>query len=156
MSYDLCPSLSDSLHSVCMTVSRPVRVAPHGVISLFFMAESYSSVSVHHIFIRSSVNGHLGCFHVLAVVNSAVVNIGVHISFQTVCFSLDICPRMGLLIHMVALFSVFLRNLLSVFCSGYTNLLFLQLFRMVSFSPYLLHYFLFLDFLVMTILTGMR
>ena len=70
-----------------MTVSRPVRVAPHGVISLFFMAESYSSVSVHHIFIRSSVNGHLGCFHVLAVVSSGAMDIEMHAPFQIMFFS---------------------------------------------------------------------
>ena len=33
-------------------------------------------------FIHSSVSGHLGCFHVLVIVTSAAVNIGVHISFQ--------------------------------------------------------------------------
>ena len=75
----------------------------------------------HNIFIQSSINGHLGCFHVLAIVSSAVVNIGVSTSFHTVCFSLDICPRMGLLNHMVALFSVFLRNLLTVLCGGYND-----------------------------------
>ena len=36
----------------------------------------------HYIFIPSSVNGHLGCFHVLVVVNSAAMNIGMHVSFQ--------------------------------------------------------------------------
>ena len=39
-------------------------------------------MSVHHIFLCSSVGGHLGCFHVLAIVNSAAVDVGVRISFQ--------------------------------------------------------------------------
>ena len=39
-------------------------------------------VCVHHIFfIHSPVNGHLGCFHVLAPENYAAINIGVHVSF---------------------------------------------------------------------------
>ena len=43
---------------------------------------SWSS-SLHHIFfIYSSVSGHLGCFCVLALVNSAAVSTGVHVSLQ--------------------------------------------------------------------------
>ena len=38
------------------------------------------SVCVSHIFIRSSVDGHLGCLHALAIVNSFAMNIRVHVS----------------------------------------------------------------------------
>ena len=55
-----------------------------------------------HIFIHSSVGGHLGYVHVLDIVKSAVMNIGVHVSFLII--ALDLCPGVGLL---VALFLVF-------------------------------------------------
>ena len=46
-------------------------------------------VYTHHIFlIHSSVDGHLGCFHVLAIINSAAVNIGVHVSFWSLTFKI--------------------------------------------------------------------
>ena len=41
---------------------------------------------MYHICIHSSVDGHLGCFHVLAIGNSAAVNTGVHGSFQIMLF----------------------------------------------------------------------
>ena len=41
----------------------------------------------HHFFIHSSVYGPLGCFHVLAIVNSAAMNNGIHMSFSVLVSS---------------------------------------------------------------------
>ena len=58
------------LTSLCMTDSRSIHLTINNSISVFFlMAEQYSIVYMCHIFfIHSSVDGHLGCFHVLAIV----------------------------------------------------------------------------------------
>ena len=41
----------------------------------------------HSFLIYSSVNGHQGCFHVLAIVTRAAMNIGLHVSFSILVFS---------------------------------------------------------------------
>ena len=48
----------------------------------------------HNFFIYSSVDGHLGCFRVLAIVNSAAVNSGIHVSFS-IFVSSGYMPRSG-------------------------------------------------------------
>ena len=74
---------------------------------ILFMAEQYSIVYIHYIFfIHSSVDGHLGCFHILAILNSSAVNTGVNVSFQISVFVFfGYIPRSGveLLDHMVIL-----------------------------------------------------
>ena len=49
----------------------------------------------HIFFIHFSVDGHLGCFRVLAIVNSVAVNIGVQVSFRIMVFS-GYMPRSGI------------------------------------------------------------
>ena len=49
----------------------------------------------HSFFIHSSVDVHVGCFHILAIVNNATVNIGVHMSFS-VLVSSGFMPRRGI------------------------------------------------------------
>ena len=60
------------------------------------MAEYYSIVYIYHnFFIHSSVDGHLGCFHVLAIVNSAAINNGIYVSLS-ILVSSGYMPRSGI------------------------------------------------------------
>ena len=84
-----------------MIISRSIHVAATGIISFIL----WLSNILYLIFTSSSFDGHLGCFHVLAIVNSAALeHWGAPFQLK---FSLEIRPGVGLLDHMVALFLVF-------------------------------------------------
>ena len=70
-----------------MVISRSIRVAANGIILLFFKSEYYPTVYRFHIFfVHSSVDGPLDCFCVVAVVNSAAVNVAGQVSFYFILF----------------------------------------------------------------------
>ena len=104
--YNICLSLSGLL-SLCIIDPKFIHLIRTNSNTFIFIAEWYSTVHMYHDFcIHSSVDEHLGCFHVLLLKKVLQWTLG-YMHLFNLRFSQGICPVVGFWGQMVVLFLIF-------------------------------------------------
>jgi hypothetical protein len=112
---------------------------------------------MYNIFcIHSSLEGLLGSFQLLAIINKAAMNIVKHVSLLPVQISPGYMSRGGIVRSSSNTMSTFLRNCQTDFQSGCKSLQSHQQWKSVPFSPHPCQHLLSPEFLVLAVLTGVR
>jgi hypothetical protein len=112
---------------------------------------------MYHMFcIHSSIEGYLGCFHFLAIISKAAMNIVEHVSLLQVGTYSGYMPRRGIAGSSGSTMSNFLRNCQTDFQSCCTSLQSHQQWRSFPLSPHPCQHLMSPPFLILAFLTGVR
>ena len=139
-----------------MIFSSFIHLPANFMKSFFLTAESITALCKCTTFfcIHFSVEGHLGCFQILATIDKIAMNIAKHVSLLYVGASFGYMPRTGIVRSSGRIISSFLRNYQTDFQSCCTSLQSHQQWRPVLLSPYPCQHLLSPEFLNLAILTG--
>ena len=117
-------------------ISLSILLVINGIISVFVMTNIHLCMYISHLLHPFICHGPLGCFHVLAIENSAGMNIGAQVSFWITAFSVYMSRSGVAESYDNSIFRIFFRKLHTGFHNGYTNLHSHQQCKRAPFYPH--------------------